>query len=311
MWRRQAILVCVFLGAVCSDVLGERVGFKFTGALEGSSMGTYMLFGMDVPQNSPISGSFSYDTTGMGIDVEPGARMFPQSIRGGYTLDINNGAIRVSASDYLINVADDLDRQLEAVDIMSVDYDSRFKPTPAPAPVLVNGVPWIESIASLKVDLSWLATTFLGDDEPKLTSDRPLTPGAAISGFVDGSDVHPPREFSIDSISAIPPLAGDYNRDGKLTTNDYSEWQRAFGKLGGEYLYADGNHNGVVDAADYVVFRNMASIGATGLAVPEPRIAVMAAAAVASFAAWSFTRGGALRRRAPRRRSWKHVAPSR
>jgi hypothetical protein len=298
MWRRQAISVSVIACALCSNLRGERVGFKFTGALEGSSAGTYLLFGTNVPQNSPITGSFSFDTTAVGVDTEPGVRIFPQFIEGGFTLDINHGAIRLSASDYAITVADDLEREPEAADVLSVDFDARFEPLPVP--ILVDGVPWTSSNTLVKVELSWVPSTFTDADEPKLTPDRPLTPGSAKSGFVDGGS-GPPRLFSVDSISAIAPLAGDYNRDGKLNAKDYAEWRSAFGHQDEAFRYADGNHDGVVDAADYVAFRNASAMGATVSTIPEPQSLTMAFAVVLSFAGRSLNHGGCMDRSPSRR----------
>jgi hypothetical protein len=75
-------------------------------------------------------------------------------------------------------------------------------------------------------------------------------------------------------------IAGDYNADGTVDRDDYTEWKLAYGQSDtvGSYL-ADGNLNGVVDAADYTVWRNnfglsLAASGATlslsAVGVPEP-----------------------------------------
>ena len=307
MWYRQAISVFTLL-AMCSNSRGERVGFEFTGALQGGSNGTYSLFGINVPRNSPITGSFSFDTTTEGIEPEPGTRMFPQFIQGGYNLDINNGAIRLSASDYVVTVTDDYERIPEAVDIFNIDFDSRIYPLAAP--ILVNGEPWAGPTAFVRVELSWPASAFEGIDEPKLASDRPLEPDPGVSAFV-GSMGNALRLFSIDSISGIAPLVGDYNRNGKQEANDYAEWRRAFGKAGENFLYADGNKDGVVDAADYVVLRNVLAHAVADSAIPEPRGFTMAAAGALSFVMGSYKHRRRAYFRAPRRRTWKRVEPSR
>ena len=64
-------------------------------------------------------------------------------------------------------------------------------------------------------------------------------------------------------------LAGDYNRDGLVDAADYIVWRRAMQE---DNLAADGSRNGVVDAADYDVWRihfgsRAAAIAMTG--VPE------------------------------------------
>jgi hypothetical protein len=305
MWCRQAISVFTLL-AVCSNSRGERVGFEFTGALQGGSTGTYSLFGINIPRNSPIAGTFSYDTTTEGIEAESGTRKFPQFIHGGYNLDINNGAIRLSASDYVVTVADDYQRMPEAVDLISIDFDSRNKLMSAP--ILVNGEPWTGPTAFLKVELSWPASAFEGADEPKLASDRPLGPDPGVSAFVGSTVV--PRLLLIDAISAIAPLVGDYNRDGKQQASDYAEWRRAFGKAGESYLYADGNKDGVVDVADYVVFRHASGHAVANSAIPEPRGFTLTVTGAVWFAAWAFNRHSLLYSDTSRRRSWKRVEPS-
>jgi hypothetical protein len=298
MRRHQAISVSVLVCALCGNSRGERVGFEFTGALQGGSAGTYSLFGINVPRNAPIAGTFSYDTTTEGKSAEPGVRVFPQFIHGGYNLDINNGAIRFSTSEYVVTVADDFERIPEAVDLISVDLDTRVE-SPA-APILVNGVPWTGPIAFLKVELSWPSSAFEGPDEPKLAPDRPLGPDPGVSAFVGSSGA--PRLFSIDSVAAIAPLAGDYNRNGKQEANDYAEWKRAYGKAENAFLYADGNHDGLVDAADYAIWRNALALDASTSAIPEPQGLTLVVAGLLSFAMLSSSRRNPARSRAPRRR---------
>ncbi len=269
------------------ELRAERVGFSFEGALQQiGTPGTYTLFGISVPKTSPVAGTFSYDTTTPGVDTEPGVRTFHQLIQGGYTLNINSGAIQLSASDYVVTVANDFPRIPEAVDIFSVDYNYDSINGITPAPINVNGGPWGGTRAFIKVELSWLAATFTDPDEPKLTSDRPLTPIPGVSAFVGSSAS--PRFFSVTSIAALPPLLGDYNRNGTVDSNDLAEWRKAFGAAGEPFLYADGNGDGVVDAADYVVWRKaLGSIGAGGAlpsAVPEPTGLMLAAMGLIVFA---------------------------
>jgi autotransporter-associated beta strand protein len=88
--------------------------------------------------------------------------------------------------------------------------------------------------------------------------------------------------------------AGDYNDDGIVDTADYVVWRKAFGQLGGA---ADGNGDGRVDDADYTVWRsNLGRIaqppaGGTTAGVPEPSTVVIGALCAAST--W------AMRRRRP------------
>jgi hypothetical protein len=81
-------------------------------------------------------------------------------------------------------------------------------------------------------------------------------------------------------------LAGDYNADGLVNADDEEIWRRSLG-MSGSNLPADGNNNGVVDAADYVVLRKFfgtsvhSGAGGGSDSVPEPvTVAQLAAALV-------------------------------
>lgn len=254
-------------------VRGERVGYNFTGTLTGSS--NISLFGSTVARPSPVSGTFAFDTTTPGVDLQPGVRSYHQYIQGGYTLNINNGQLKLSAHDYIITVGND--QRSPLADYFNVTY-ANFNVTPVPPPIEVNGVAWDGTkIGTINLDLSWPANYFTDPDEPKLTSARPATSSPGVLAFVgsanSGSGVTP-RFFTMTSISTIAPLTGDYNRDGKVDSSDYVEWRKVFDGATADRLYADGNIDGVVDAADYIVWRRaMTAGGAAGtgiLNVPEP-----------------------------------------
>jgi hypothetical protein len=54
---------------------------------------------------------------------------------------------------------------------------------------------------------------------------------------------------------SVVPEAGDYNYDGAVNTLDSAFWKTHYGESTGIGLQADGGHNGVVDAAGYVLWR--------------------------------------------------------
>ncbi len=87
--------------------------------------------------------------------------------------------------------------------------------------------------------------------------------------------------FRVATVPTIPPIAGDYNGDGVVDDADYAMWRNEFGmvKIG---MPADGSGDGTVDQADYVMWRDhfgeIAGKGASlhftdslAAAVPEPR----------------------------------------
>jgi hypothetical protein len=259
----------VVLSGFGSPAFGERVGYKFEGALSGPATGTYTLFGVAVPRNSVIKGTFAYDTTVVGTEIEPGAKAFPQTIAGGYTLEIHNGAIKLAASEYKVTVANDFVRTLDplvVLDLFSVDFDSRFVPTPQK--IVVNEIPFAGATAFIKTELNWPGSTFADPGEPLLTADRPGTPEFGQSAFVGSSGSA--RLMNITSVTPITPSAADYNVDGVVNNYDFTEWSRAFGGSSAELLYADGNDDLTVDAADYSVWRDAMSGASAAIAVPEP-----------------------------------------
>ena len=94
-------------------------------------------------------------------------------------------------------------------------------------------------------------------------------------------------------MSVVFDIDGDYNDDDKVDKLDFDLWKLAYGQAGTPFsLLADGNLDGVVDAADYTVWRNnlglnLATIGfanasgtavlglGQGSAVPEPSALIL------------------------------------
>jgi hypothetical protein len=99
----------------------------------------------------------------------------------------------------------------------------------------------------------------------------------------------------IDYTPSPKTLVGDYNGDNTVNSADYAKWQADHGKFVARGNGADGNSNGVVDAADYVVWRKAAGSGsgAAATSIPEPVSLGMSLGSILCF--WAS-------RRAPRRR---------
>jgi hypothetical protein len=83
----------------------------------------------------------------------------------------------------------------------------------------------------------------------------------------------------IDYTPSLKTLAGDYDGDNTVGPLDYAKWRADFGKFVAAGNGADGNANGVVDAADYVRWRMATSAAAHASAatssVPEPTVNLM------------------------------------
>jgi sugar lactone lactonase YvrE len=92
----------------------------------------------------------------------------------------------------------------------------------------------------------------------------------------------------LGSIAQIDPADfqfGDYDRNDLVEPADYDEWLATFGESVFNWDGADGNGDGIVDAADYVIWRkametNTEAMGGATVA-PEPAAIVLALFAAA------------------------------
>lgn len=113
--------------------------------------------------------------------------------------------------------------------------------------------------------------------------------GALLRYELDGTPLAPLAENlqptgGIAWTPSAKTLAGDYNGDETVDEMDHAKWKDDFGKWVAKGNGADGNNNGVIDAADYVTWRMAAGSGAGGNSphtVPEPATAVFAVVALA------------------------------
>jgi autotransporter-associated beta strand protein len=90
----------------------------------------------------------------------------------------------------------------------------------------------------------------------------------------------------------IPNPAGDYNHNGVVDAADYIVWRKAFGQTGG--TVGDGNSDGRVDQADYLIWagnlgrRAPSPAHGAAASVPEPSAAALTA--LAAIAVWTTRR---------------------
>lgn len=136
-----------------------------------------------------------------------------------------------------------------------------------------------------------------------LAASSPLPGGASVTGAFGRADIRiqvdddgelyiiSKSDGMIRAITGPEPLPGDYNYDGVVNEADYEVWRSAFGttvpRVG---LWADGNKDGVVDAADFTVWRDHFAgdselLGGGSLSVPEPASPLVACWAAALLVA--------------------------
>jgi hypothetical protein len=108
----------------------------------------------------------------------------------------------------------------------------------------------------------------LDDTEPRenakvlFGTDDIATQVTYDAGLCDIDGICLQRQLTYDhdlpdlTIQAVPPPPGDFGRDGMVGPEDYFHWRSTFGKPVAIGAEADGNGNGKVDAADYVMWRD-------------------------------------------------------
>ena len=79
-------------------------------------------------------------------------------------------------------------------------------------------------------------------------------------------------------LMVVPQLLGDYNQNGVVEAADYTVWRNTLGAMVASFTGADGDGSGTIDAADYDVwkahFGDTADVGSGQVAgaAPEPNL---------------------------------------
>ena len=91
-------------------------------------------------------------------------------------------------------------------------------------------------------------------------------------------------QLDLTAESVVPSLLGDFNDDGLVDAADYTVWRDTLGQSVDLYSGADHDGNGLVDAGDYSVWQNNFGASAPGFAsaVPEPQAILMLFGAIFS-----------------------------
>jgi hypothetical protein len=291
-------VIALFLNAWISiDCRCERVGYSFEGAFIQSALNDtsiphtdYNVFGVPFPFEAPLTGTFSYDTTSIGLVPFAGARDFKQFIQAGFTFNVFSSAsgtpvLQLVANEYPVRVVNDYTPSGAPVasDLLSVEFNTL---SDASLPrISKNGSSYTKATI-MTVPLSWDWSTFNDPDEPKLQSELPHDGFFPFQGSIAAQGA---ATFVIRSFSRIVPWDGDYNIDGTVDGNDYPEWRKAFAQTSAPYSYADGNHDGIVDAADYIVWRSRKDRNVTGNGssqLPEPTVISLTSASLLLLAGY-------------------------
>lgn len=185
------------------------------------------------------------------------------------------------------------------------EFNGDLRPGNSPANVAFGGNVTIGPTAGLDIELAGttkgtgydsltiagaaelgghLSVTFLNGFVPADgQSFNILTAAGGVDGTFDAQNLpalsgglHLDLSYSANAVNiSVGGISGDYNLDGIVDTADYIVWRNSQNLAGGA-LAADGNHNNLIDAGDVTVWR--ANFGRTAAssalaessAIPEP-----------------------------------------
>jgi hypothetical protein len=138
----------------------------------------------------------------------------------------------------------------------------------------------LDSVGNLLIDDLNLAAAGQAEQFADLLLAEPGTYFARVRPSSDSVQLY---QLSLTATAAPIMLLGDYNSDGLVDAADYTVWRDTLGST--TTLAADGNGDGLVDTADYDLWRaGFGSSLAPGLApqgVPEPATLVLLATVLA------------------------------
>ncbi|WP_425395168.1 hypothetical protein [Aeoliella sp.] len=130
----------------------------------------------------------------------------------------------------------------------------------------------LDEVAEIQLDLSSFSPDSDGVAYTMLNgSSITQSPVSGITSLLDLEVL--PRSAVVYVIPTQPQLVGDYNGDGVVNLADYTVWRNTLGAVGDD-LAADGNQSGAIDPGDYDVWKQ--HFGASSPAstahttVPEP-----------------------------------------
>jgi hypothetical protein len=175
----------------------------------------------------------------------------------------------------------------------------------------LDGIPILPAHTTNAITLSLSKSPDARGSFALVLADTSL-PSLDSQSFWYSSDSLDPLPFDNDTPSALggysllgtihvgSAITGDYDGDGKVTSNDWCRWRALFGNSVAAGESADGNGDGTIDAADYVVWRT-ASVSVPNdsasvhSSVPEPRVSVLIFALATIICSRHISRAGNLK----------------
>jgi hypothetical protein len=272
MSRLSAIVATIV--AACSLVTAqEKVAFRFTGSLFAEE--EVVVFGHTLDPADLVTGHVVY-RTGVECTVPLGncenCAGYPVDLVSGFSMTV--GGLELRYDSYAVAVYNDV----PGFDPEFPEDSLRFGrnqdgPATYERRLIVNGVP--HPIGFMDLSLWGVPSTFTSvglpnDPQPNdffvgylMIDDGTGIPAEEteqrFTGFVGGIiDAFTMERFAVD--------AGDYFLDSEISWEDYNVWRSDIGLASSSS--ADGNRDGIVDAADYTIWRD--ALESPPLVVPEP-----------------------------------------
>lgn len=268
----RLLAIAAMIAAACSLVTAQEiVAFRYTGAL----FNEMQVFGHTIGPNDLISGHIAYRTD-VASTVPLGSCQncagYPVDLVSGFSMTV--GGLELRYDSYAVAVYNDVPGFDPEFPEDALRFDrNQDGPATYERRLIVNGVP--HPIGFVDITLSGVSSTITSTELPNdpqpsdffigylMIDDGTGIPTGEteqrFTGFVGGIiDVFGMERFAVD--------AGDYFLDSEISWEDYSVWRSDFGL--GTSSSADGNRDGIVDAADYTIWRDAMESPSTG--VPEP-----------------------------------------
>jgi hypothetical protein len=260
-------------GTGAQIVVNGNAGLRNGGTLRAGGIGLQIFNGAQFAVTGgqgDIFGAVSNSAGGEIAVVGDSIAVFHDAVTNNGTIFVAPGSQMVTLEDLGFSAGSGLSVQLSAVD---PDDDA------------AEGIG--QAIASGQVTLDGaLNVSLVGGFQPQLEDTfQIVTAGggrsgtfaseslAALSGFLGWDVVYTPDAVTL---AVVPALAGDYNVNGIVDAADYVVWRKTLNRSG-TALAADGNSNGTIDPGDYDVWRanfgasaGSGSVSTEHSAVPEP-----------------------------------------
>lgn len=182
---------------------------------------------------------------------------------------------------------DDISNSLDGFSMMAYERNSRFS--------IMDGVGWevANFDGEVRIGLN-VAETGPGQTFADFAALMRMAEAleAHYGTSIGGIDFHESTTFSD---SAAPRPSGDFNYDGVVDAADYTVWRDNIGS--NSHLDADGDFDGVVGVPDYELWKSSygssgggSSWTSEGATVPEPEALLLCGAGLLALLAWPIRR---------------------